>query len=262
MEQRVREAYDGHAVQYCAARKELSNRMLYNDLIEAPAMLAAVSDVEDIEEKSILDIGCGAGAMVKEYAAIGAKAYGVDLSAAMLQQARRGFRKGRFTQGSMMNLPFPDEAFDVATASFVVQHVEDLAVALREVERVLKPGGMLFYSDHSPLAAARTRYDDGKISCFGIGHVRDKATGALTVLGRYWFEGVDEVELLDGMTIPVQRRSFRSHLHAMNRVGLRLWDVLDCSPVPELETIDADAYKILASYPPVCIYVCSKSFPS
>jgi len=102
-------------------------------------------------EAAILDIGCGGGATVRRLAALasGGKVVGLDYSAASIAVSRntnaREIEAGRvqFLLGSVTHLPFSDGAFDVVTAVETHYYWPDLPVNLREILRVLKPGGTL-----------------------------------------------------------------------------------------------------------------------
>jgi ubiquinone/menaquinone biosynthesis C-methylase UbiE len=100
---------------------------------------------------TILDVGCGGGAMVRKLAAIAAegKVYGVDHSEQSVAAARRsnkqGIAEGRveIRQASVSALPFPDGLFDLVTAVETHYFWPDLPADMREILRVLKPGGTL-----------------------------------------------------------------------------------------------------------------------
>ena len=87
----------------------------------------------------ILDVGCGTGALLREVEAFG-NARGIDMSPEAIQYCqRRGL--SNVQQGSITNIPFPDNCFDVVMALDVLEHVADDQNGLAEVFRVLKPGG-------------------------------------------------------------------------------------------------------------------------
>jgi demethylmenaquinone methyltransferase/2-methoxy-6-polyprenyl-1,4-benzoquinol methylase len=75
------------------------------------------------------------------------KAIGVDLSAQMLEQARNKRQKKLFSaeiefqEASILALPFEENSFDVVTIAFGIRNVTDVPACLREILRVLKPGG-------------------------------------------------------------------------------------------------------------------------
>jgi demethylmenaquinone methyltransferase / 2-methoxy-6-polyprenyl-1,4-benzoquinol methylase len=96
----------------------------------------------------VLDAACGTGDLAfADRKAGAARVTGLDFSEAMLERARR---KGaaeasvfEWLQGDMLALPFADATFDAATVGFGVRNVADLELALRELRRVLRPGGRL-----------------------------------------------------------------------------------------------------------------------
>ena len=87
----------------------------------------------------ILDVGCGTGANLELLAQYG-DAEGVDISSDALSFCRaRGLERVR--QGAAEVLPYEDESFDLVTALDVVEHLDDDVAGLREMRRVLRPGG-------------------------------------------------------------------------------------------------------------------------
>jgi len=100
---------------------------------------------------TILDVGCGGGAMVRKLAAVAAegKVYGVDHSEQSVAAARRANRKGtaegrvEIRKASVSALPFPDDLFDLVTAVETHYFWPDLPADMREILRVLKLGGTL-----------------------------------------------------------------------------------------------------------------------
>jgi demethylmenaquinone methyltransferase / 2-methoxy-6-polyprenyl-1,4-benzoquinol methylase len=92
---------------------------------------------------SVLDAACGTGDLAVIAAKSGATVTGVDFSGRMLERARRKAPELDWVQGDMLALPFPDATFDVATVGFGVRNVADLARAIAELRRVLRPGGRL-----------------------------------------------------------------------------------------------------------------------
>lgn len=90
-------------------------------------------------ESKILDVGCGTGANLELLGEFG-EAEGVDVSTdALLFCRQRGLDSVRF--GEAERLPFPDESFDLVTGLDVVEHLDDDLAGLREMRRVLRPGG-------------------------------------------------------------------------------------------------------------------------
>lgn len=101
-------------------------------------------------DRDVLELGCGTGLILKEIAPIARRAVGIDISPGMLEKARgRGLE---VVEGSATDLPFEDGSFDTVYSFKVLAHVEDIQKAMREVARVLRPGGraaLEFYNTRS-----------------------------------------------------------------------------------------------------------------
>jgi demethylmenaquinone methyltransferase/2-methoxy-6-polyprenyl-1,4-benzoquinol methylase len=92
----------------------------------------------------VLDAACGTGDLaLADHRAGALEVTGLDFSPRMLERARRKAPGLRFVEGDMLSLPFADASFDAATVGFGVRNVSDLETALRELRRVLRPGGRL-----------------------------------------------------------------------------------------------------------------------
>lgn len=98
---------------------------------------------------NILDVGCGAGIVSNALAQHSFNVSGIDMSQAAINaasnEAARRDLQCRFAVGSAYALPFPDGVFDGVVASDVLEHFSDLTLAIREIHRVLKPGGKLVF---------------------------------------------------------------------------------------------------------------------
>ncbi len=116
--------------------------------LEVAAVLEALAPLSG---KRILDAGCGDGTYSLETAERGALVTGVDLSEDMLAVARqRSAARAiavRWRQGDVLALPFPDASFDLAMAITLLCLVPDPRGAVRELSRVLVPGGRLVIGD-------------------------------------------------------------------------------------------------------------------
>jgi demethylmenaquinone methyltransferase / 2-methoxy-6-polyprenyl-1,4-benzoquinol methylase len=91
----------------------------------------------------VLDACCGTGDLALEAERQGGHVVGLDFSERMLERARRKSETVEWLQGDLLALPFPDGSFDTATVGFGVRNVADLDLGLRELRRVLRPGGRL-----------------------------------------------------------------------------------------------------------------------
>jgi ubiquinone/menaquinone biosynthesis C-methylase UbiE len=95
-----------------------------------------------------LEVGCGTGLILERIARVADRAVGIDLSAGMLQQAQgRGLD---VMQGLATALPFADASFDLTYSFKVLAHVPDIELALAEMARVTRPGGVVLAEFYNP----------------------------------------------------------------------------------------------------------------
>ncbi len=128
---------------------------LGNDHLWRAAMTRAVSPKPG---ERILDLAAGTGASSVALAKSGADVVAADFSPGMIAEGKRryggaaahgGIRNLEFVQADAQALPFGDEEFDAVTMSFGLRNVQDPKKALRELERVTKPGGRLVICEFS-----------------------------------------------------------------------------------------------------------------
>lgn len=90
-----------------------------------------------LEDRWILDVGCGIGTYVRRFGDLTPHAYGIDVSVKRLQEST----VPRLVAGAGENLPFADGSFDVLVFNEVIEHVRDDRETLRDALRVLREGG-------------------------------------------------------------------------------------------------------------------------
>lgn len=119
--------------------------------------------VEGIEERAVLayaksglghvlDLGCGTGRFIARLAPHGLHITGVDLTPSMLQVARQkvGPVAEGLVNGDALRLPFADNSFDCVYSLKALPHVPNLEDAVREIGRILRPGGVAVLEFYNP----------------------------------------------------------------------------------------------------------------
>ena len=117
--------------------------------------IPAAADFSSSAGLKVLEIGCGLGTDGAQFAKAGADYTGVDLTEAAVELARKRFEisnlPGKFQTADAENLEFANESFDLVYSHGVLHHTPDTARAVREIHRVLRPGGravvMLYHRD-------------------------------------------------------------------------------------------------------------------
>jgi ubiquinone/menaquinone biosynthesis C-methylase UbiE len=109
-------------------------------------------------EDTVLDLACGPGLLVCAFARVVRHATGIDLTPAMLEQARalqqeQGLKNVSWRQGDVLPLPFPDAQFSIVSARFAFHHFLDPSAVLKEMRRVCRTGGRIVVADSAPNAS-------------------------------------------------------------------------------------------------------------
>lgn len=101
---------------------------------------------------SLLDVGCGSGILIQKLLALkrNMQLYGLDITPRMVEVAKRKFRNDpnvEITLGSAIKMPYEDNSFDFVTCASSFHHHPDPLLSVKEMVRVLKPGGKLLILD-------------------------------------------------------------------------------------------------------------------
>lgn len=139
------EAYDLWAPYY----DEPGNQMIE---IEEPYVREIL---DDLPVGVALDAACGTGRHSAYLASLGHRVIGVELSPQMLALARERVPAGEFYEADLHDVPLDDNSVDLVVCGLAVMHVPDLARAMAELTRILRPNGHLVISDSRGLAGDR-----------------------------------------------------------------------------------------------------------
>lgn len=195
---------------------------VYRDLVNTPAFLAMLPPVDGLLG---LDVGCGEGHNTGLLRLRGADVVGVDLAEVFLGAAH-GVRI-EAVQGDAVDLPFRDSSFDFAAAFMSLMDVANPEAALREIGRVLVPGGFAQFSIVHPMTSTPVRrwVDDaeGRREALAVGNYFYE--GPLT---ESWTFGAapDEMRMRHPpFTISYSRRTLAGWLNAVVAAGLTIEEV-------------------------------------
>ncbi len=130
----------------------------------------ALLDAAGVHEgTALLDIGTGPGTVVGPALDRGAVVHAIDVTPAMIEQARRRYPQIDARVANASSLPFPDQSFDAVTLPFRLHHMAEPMKALAEAHRTLRPGGRVALTVWAP---------DDRLEAFGLGF---GALGALQI---------------------------------------------------------------------------------
>jgi ubiquinone/menaquinone biosynthesis C-methylase UbiE len=159
LKERVREFWQAHPCGTKFTAAEVGSRRFFEAVEEhryrVEWHIPEAAGFEKARGLRVLEIGCGLGTDGAGFARAGAVYTGVDLTEAAVSLARRRFEleglPGEFRVADAEALEFADESFDLVYSHGVLHHTPDAAAAVREIRRVLAPGGravvMLYHRD-------------------------------------------------------------------------------------------------------------------
>jgi ubiquinone/menaquinone biosynthesis C-methylase UbiE len=123
-----------------------------------------------------LDIGCGEGRVSRDLRELGHRVVGVDQSPSMIAAAREADPEGEYVEADAAALPFEDGSADLAIAFMSLMDMDDMRAGVRELARVLEPGGLIVASVVHPLNSAGqfVPRDGGEDARYVIDSYRDR----------------------------------------------------------------------------------------
>jgi SAM-dependent methyltransferase len=162
----------------------------------------------------VIDIGCGDGQISRLAARLGADVVGVDPTWNQIRIAAERGGGPVFTRSCAAALPFADASFDAAVACLVFEHIRDVDDAIREVARVLVPGGRFcFFLNHPLLQTPNSGWIDDQILDPPEQYWR---------IGPYLVEDETVEEVEKGVFIPFIHRPLSRYVNALSAAGLLL----------------------------------------
>ena len=204
----------------------------------------------EVADRRVLEVGCGSAPCARWLADQGARVVGLDLSAGMLRQAVGAARETGIcvplVQADATRLPFVDGSFDLACSAFgAVPFVADSAAVMREVARVLRPGGRWVFAVTHPM---RWIFPD------------DPGEAGLTVAQSY-FDRTPYVEV-DGLGQPTyveHHRTLGDRVREIVAAGLALEDLIEPEWPPDLDRNWGQWSPLRgALYPGTAIFCCRR----
>jgi ubiquinone/menaquinone biosynthesis C-methylase UbiE len=180
----------------------------------------------DLNGKTVLDVGCGEGRFCRMMSARGAKTFGLDPTTELVSAAQDRHSEGTYLEGWAEDLPFEDKTFDLVTCYLVLIDIPDYRSAIREMGRVLRPGGKILVANINPFASTRSaawyRNEEGKKLHVAVEDYYDEKHFRLKWAG---------VEIIN------YHRPLESYMSAFLDTGLILREYLE--PRPTLEAVAA-----------------------
>jgi len=211
-------------------------RDAFRELFNNPSFLKFTGDVKG---KETLDAGCGEGHNTRIFSRLGAKMTGVDISPKLIAHARESEQKEplgiRYEVASFANLGiFPVASFDLALSTMALMDGPDYEGAIKELYRVLRPGGELYFSITHPCFMTQgsgwtATQDDPNIKLL-VGNYFSKKHW----VGKWRFSNASKTEDVPEFVIPYFGRTLSDYINPLITTGFTLKEILEPRPSAEL----------------------------
>jgi len=208
----------------------------YREHFNNPAFFEFIGDLSG---KTVLDAGCGEGYNTRLLASSGARMTGVDISERMIELARQEEQREplgvRYELASFSDLGiFDDAAFDAVVSSMALMDGPDFEGAVKEIFRVLRPGGELMFSIIHPCFMTR-----------GLGWIREEDENAVKITVsdyfarepwvEHWrFSKAPGSENVEPFAVPRFPRTLSDYLNALIEAGFVLKRIQEPRPSQEM----------------------------
>jgi SAM-dependent methyltransferase len=160
----------------------------------------------------LLEVGCGEGRGIEHLAPHVSTYSAIDKIESAIDDLRARYPTGNFVSGHLPPLPYPDSSFDSVVSFQVIEHIEDDKLFLREIHRVLRPGGtVLITTPNRPMSLSRNPW-----------HVREYTASELTGLAKTIFAQVDMKGIAGNEKVMAYHERNRKSVNKIMR-----WDILD-----------------------------------
>lgn len=209
---------------------------IYNGNLERPSLLAMLPEVAG---KRVLDLGCGPGVYAQHLLEQGAEVTAVDASEAMVEIVQEKFagKVHAYAQDLSLGLPEEkDDSYDVIICPLTVHYIEDVIPLFKDINRVLKSGGVFVFSTHHPIV-------DFEVSPSGNYFRRELITEEWDTVGQ-------------PVEVSFYRRSLTEWFSSLAAAGLCVIDLSEGKPSEHMKTLCPESYERLSGNPNFIFFKC------
>ncbi len=160
----------------------------------------------------LLEVGCGEGRGIEQLLPLVSSYAAIDKIEPAVASLRQKYPAGKFVSGHLPPLPYPDQSFDSIVSFQVIEHIQDDRLFLKEIHRVLRPGGVaLITTPNRPLSLSRNPW-----------HVREYTGDELANLAKTVFKEVEMKGIAGNDRVMAYHEQNRRSVQRIMR-----WDIFD-----------------------------------
>lgn len=198
-----------------------------NNAIESPIIYELI---DDFQNKSILDLGCGDASFGKDLLNQGAGFYtGIEGSAQMVASAKFNLtaENGTIFHETMESYSYPENKYDIVTSRFAIHYVSDIHILFRNVHKTLKDNGKFVFSVQHPLTT----------SSFLSKQTGDKRGN--WIVDDYFLDGERKEPWIEQLVVKYHR-TIEQYFRALTKIGFSVVDLREGTPKREHFTSDEE----------------------
>lgn len=160
----------------------------------------------------LLEVGCGEGRGIEQLLPLVSSYAAIDKIEPAVARLRLKYPSGKFVSGHLPPLPYPDQSFDSVVSFQVIEHIQDDQFFLKEIHRVLRPGGVILVTTpNRPMSLSRNPW-----------HVREYTADELASLARTIFPSVRMKGITGNERVMTYHEKNRQSVQRIMR-----WDIFD-----------------------------------
>lgn len=247
--------YDLGAKEYDAHVSD-PNDSIYHSYYEKPAIRKIFGDLSG---KSILNIGCGSAVDTQWLIENGAGSVtGIDLSKGLIAVGKGKYPHLDLRIMDMETLEFEDASFDLLVSSLAIHYLPDWTRALKEANRVLKPGGRYVFSCGHPIDSAMKYSHEGDTYTALLGRGKNKKTGEVEYIGDYLkpdSNGTSELAMpIRNLKVITYTQTFSNMVRYIREAGFTIEAAIEPLPIEQMKIVDINTYNKLRRFPSFIIW--------
>jgi len=191
---------------------EITSETITSDNPIHQRLLKAYVIASDMVRGNLLEVGCGEGRGIEWLTPKVTSYSAIDKIVPVVEKLKAKYPQGQIISGNIPPLPYGDDSFDCVVSFQVIEHIKDDQTFLKEISRVLKPGGFaLISTPNRPLSLSRNPW-----------HEREYTADELTVLAKKYFSNVQMKGITGNEKVMQYHERNRQSVNKIMR-----WDVLD-----------------------------------